>query len=115
MSPGAQTPEELETLFEDAFVVGDPAASTQLFAADAVLASRADGREARGPAISTLLEDLQADGLVYVAEPLRVLRVADMALIVTERGISVARRIGSRWRYSIALLDTNDYDEGEMP
>jgi hypothetical protein len=107
MSSGARTPEELETLFEDGFVVRDGRASADLFEANAVLAARLDGREARGSAIGVLLDDLQAGGLVYVAEPRRILRAADTALIVAERAISVARRAGSRWRYSIALLDTD--------
>src|SRR5687768_12128964 len=37
MGPGAQTPEELETLFEDAFVVRDATALAQLFEEGAVL------------------------------------------------------------------------------
>jgi hypothetical protein len=107
MSPKARTPEELDTLLEDVFVVRDAQASADLFEPDAVLAARPDGREARGSAIGGLLEDLQSGGLVYVAEPQRILRAADTALIVAERAISVARRAGSRWRYSIALLDTD--------
>jgi hypothetical protein len=107
MSSGARTPEELETLFEDVFVVRDARASADLFEADAVLAARVDGREARGSAIGLLLEDLQAGGLTYIAEPRRILRVADTALIVAEGAVSVAPRAGSRWRYSIALLDTD--------
>jgi hypothetical protein len=112
MSPGARTPEELETLFEDVLVLKDTRAGADLFEVDAVLAARLDGREARGSEIGLLLEDLQAHGLVYVAEPRRILRVADTALIVAERAISVARRAGSRWRYSIALLDTDTTTKG---
>jgi hypothetical protein len=115
MSPGARTPEELETLLEDVFVVRDARASADLFEADAVLAARLGGREARGSAIGVLLEDLQADGVTYVAEPRRILRVADTALIVAERAISVARRAGSRWRYSIALLETDTTTKGRHP
>jgi hypothetical protein len=114
MSSGARTPEELETLFEDVFVVRDARSSADLFEANAVVAARLDGREARGSAIGVLLEDLQADGLTYVAEPRRILRVADTALIVAERAISVARRAGSRWRYSIALLDTDPTTKGRQ-
>jgi hypothetical protein len=107
MSAAARTPEELETLLEDAFVVRDAQATAALFAANAVLAARLDGREARGPAIGRLLGDVQQAGLAYVAEPRRILRAEDTALIVAERAISVARRAGSRWRYAIALLDTD--------
>jgi hypothetical protein len=107
MDAGARTPEELETLLEDAFVVRDARAAASLFAADAVLAARLDGREARGPAIGSLVGDIQQAGLVYVAEPRRILRAADTALIVAERAVSVVRRAGTRWRYAIALLDTD--------
>jgi hypothetical protein len=115
MSAGARTPEELETLLEDAFVVRDAQATASLFAADAVLAARLDGREARGPAIGHLLGDVQQSGLVYVAEPRRILRAADTALIVAERAISVARRAGTRWRYAIALLDTEETTRRRYP
>jgi hypothetical protein len=114
MSPGARTPEELETLLEDGFVIRDARAAAELFERNALLAARRSGREARGDAIGELLEALQAGGLAYVAEPRRILRAADTALIVAERAISVARRAESRWRYSIALLDTDTTTNGRQ-
>ena len=39
MSPGALTPEELETLLEDAFVVRDRAALARLFEPDGLVAA----------------------------------------------------------------------------
>ena len=47
MRPGARTPEELETLFEDAFVIRDREALAQLFEKGAVLVA-GDGPQARG-------------------------------------------------------------------
>jgi hypothetical protein len=48
MRPGARTPEELETLLEDAFVIRDGEAPAQLFADGAVLAPGDGSREAGG-------------------------------------------------------------------
>ena len=40
----------------------------------------------------------------YIADPSRVLQAGDTALVLAERGISVARRRDGAWRYVIALL-----------
>jgi hypothetical protein len=90
MRPGARTPEELETLFEDAFVTRDREALAELFDVDAVLV---DGsREARGAQIALLAGDMWEGDRTYVAEPGRVLQARDTGLIVAERGINVVRR-----------------------
>jgi hypothetical protein len=108
MRPGARTPEELETLFEDAFVTRDREALAELFDVGAVLV---DGsREARGgDQIALLAGDMWECDRTYVAEPGRVLQARDTGLIVAERGINVVRR-GSDggWRYAIALLSRDD-------
>jgi len=104
MSQGARTPEELETLLEDAFVMRDRVALAELFESGAVLG---DGsREARGgDAITRLAGDMWESERTYLAEPCRVLQARDTGLIVTERGINVVRRGSDRaWRYAIALL-----------
>jgi hypothetical protein len=83
MRPGARTPEELETLFEDAFVTRDREALAELFDVDAVLV---DGsREARGDQIALLAGDMWEGDRTYVAEPGRVLQARDTGLIVAER------------------------------
>jgi hypothetical protein len=106
--PGARTPEELETLFEDAFVTRDREALAELLDVGAVLV---DGsREARGgDQIALLAGDMWDGDRTYVAEPGRVLQARDTGLIVAERGINVVRR-GSDggWRYAIALLARDD-------
>jgi hypothetical protein len=108
MGQGARTPEELETLFEDAFVIRDRETLAELFEYGAVLG---DGsREARGgDEIARLAGDMWERGRTYLAEPCRVLQVRDTGLIVAKRGINVARR-GSDggWRYAIALLSRDD-------
>ena len=105
MKSRAQTPEELETLLEDAFVVRDRQAFASLFENGAVLGAAAG--EARGGAqIARLAAALWDRDLSYVADPQRVLQARDMALVVARQGLSVVRRRGDgRWLYAISLLD----------
>jgi ketosteroid isomerase-like protein len=106
VTQGARTPEELETLFEDAFVTRDAAALCGMFAEGAVLAIGAAPNTARGAKeIGRLATALWTGDRTYVAEPRRVLQARDTALVVADRAINVARR-GSDggWRYAIALL-----------
>ncbi len=105
MKQGACTPEELETLLEDAFVTRDRAALTQLFENGAVLVG-SNMREARGEEeISQFATTLWDRDRTYVADPGRVLQARDIALVVADGGINVARRGSDRaWRYAIALL-----------
>ena len=115
MRPGARTPEELETLLEDAFVVRDRAALAELFEEGAVLAPGDGPREARGgEEIARVAAALWEGERIYVADPRRVLQARDIALVVAERGIHVVRR-GSdgAWRYAIALLSLDDTTAGE--
>jgi len=110
MRPGARTPEELETLFEDAFVVRDRDALAQLFEHGAVLAAGGGPQEARGAAqIARFATAMWERDRTYLADPRRVLQARDTALVVAERAINVLRR-GSdgTWRYAITLLDTDD-------
>jgi hypothetical protein len=103
MGPGASTPEELETLLEDALLMRDREAVLGLFEDGAVL--DAGGLpEARGAAqIATLASALWER--TFVADPRRVLQARDTALVVGERGINVARRgADGAWRYAISLL-----------
>lgn len=109
MKRGARTPEELETLLEDAFVIRDREALTELFENGAVLVS-SDVHEARGEEeIARFARALWDRGRTYVADPRRVLQARDTALVVADRGINVARR-GSdgAWRYAIAFLSFDD-------
>ena len=104
MRSGAQTPEELETLFEDAFVVRDGRALSALFEDGAVLG--ADGMEGRGgEAIASLVGELWERELTYLADPLRVVQSRTSALVISAQGIHVLRRGGDgAWRLSISLL-----------
>jgi quercetin dioxygenase-like cupin family protein len=117
MAPGAQTPEELESLFEDAFVTRDREALARLFEDGAVLVAGDGGHEARGgQQVARLAAAMWAVDRTYVADPRRVIQARDTALVVAERGINVVRR-GSDgcWRFAISLLpfgDTDTKDEG---
>jgi len=105
MTQGASTPEELEALFEDAFVVRDQVAAAGLFEDGSLLACTAMARPVRGrAAIAQLVERLWGSGQTYVAEPRQVLQAGDMALVIGSHVISVARRGPGGWRYAIALL-----------
>ena len=105
MRPGARTPEELETLFEDAFVTRDRQALTGLFEDGAVLVA-GGGKAHGGEQIRELAGELWERNVTYLADPRRVLQARDSALVVAPGGINVARR-GSdgAWRYAIALLN----------
>jgi hypothetical protein len=110
MRPGARTPEELETLFEDAFVTRDPKALAELFEEGAVIVDGRGLREARGrDAIARFAAAMWEGDRTYLADPRRVLQARETVLVLGEGGINVARR-GSdgTWRYAIALLSLDD-------
>ena len=113
MRSGAQTPEELETLLEDAFVVRDRQALAALFEDGAVLG--AGGMEARGgEAIAGLAGLLWKHELTYLADPRRILQVRASALVIGACGIHVLHRdADGAWRYTISLLafdtDSKEY------
>ena len=105
MKREARTPEELETLLEDAFVIRDGEALIELFEDGAVLVGD-DVPEARGQEeIWRFASTLWDRDHTYVADPQRILQARNTALVVADGGINVARR-GSDggWRYAIALL-----------
>lgn len=108
---GARTPEELETLFEDALVIGDRAALTRLFEAGATLAA-GDERPARGEAIPRLALTTWSGERTYVAHPRRVVVARDIALVVAEWSVNVARRDrDGAWRYTIVVQAVADGSE----
>lgn len=109
---GARTPEELEVLFEDALVIGDGAALSGLFETGATLAV-GDERPARGDEIPRLALERWHGERTYVADPRRVIVARDVALVVAERGVNVARRgADGCWRYVIVCADETERSEG---
>ncbi len=113
---GARTPEELETLFEDALVMRDQAALIELFDEESVLMSRA-GTSVRGAAdvARWALATWHGDH-PYVADPQAVGQALDLALVVAERSINVARRArDGTWRYAIVHQAIDDVVERRQP
>jgi hypothetical protein len=116
MRHGARTPEELEALFEDAFVLRDPRAVAPLFEARALLVARGVTSEVRGSdEIAVSVPALWSRDFTYVARPGQVAQAHDVALVLATGGTSVVRR-GSdgAWRYAISLL-TMDRRTKEEP
>jgi hypothetical protein len=104
MTGGARTPEDLETLLEDTFVLRDGEAVAELFEDGAVLVAD-DTREARGgPEIEHLVTEMWQRNRTYLAEPRRIIQAGNTALIMTGRGANVVRRGTDGWRYAIAFL-----------
>ena len=104
MNVGGRTPEELDTLVEDALVVRDRARLRSLFCDGAVFAS--GPRESRGDeAIGRAAVELGAGGRTYVAGDGRVLRSRGLALVSSESAARVASRgPDGSWRIAICLL-----------
>lgn len=109
MTAGARTPEELDELLEDAFVLRDSAALEALFDSGAVVAENG-GPEARGrAAISRGLVALWERGCTYVARTRRVLQTRDTALVIADGAIHVLRRDeAGAWRAAISLLELDN-------
>jgi hypothetical protein len=114
---GARTPEELETLLEDAFVLHDPQALTRLFQPGATLVVSGGLPEARGRRqIARVAAQLWDAERSYLADPRWVLQARDTALVVSGRAINVVRRArGGSWRYAISLLDLDAATNGDEP
>lgn len=106
MTEGARTPEELDALFEDAFVLRDPGALAPLFEARALLVAGDVTGEVRGSEeIAVLASVLWSRDVTYVADPRRVVQAHDIALVLATQGTSVIRRgTDGAWRYAISFL-----------
>lgn len=106
MTSGARTPEELDTLLEDAFVLRDGTVLGRLFDDGALFADSRGGPVARGgEEIGRAVGELWATGGTYLAGPRRVLQARDTALVLGGGAIHVARRgADGAWRAAIALL-----------
>ena len=116
MTEGARTPEELEALFEDAFVLRDPGALAPLFEARALLVTGGATGEARGSReIARSASSLWARDYTYLADPRRVIQAHDIALVLAAQGTNVARRTpDGAWRYAISLLSIDQANKEEQ-
>lgn len=99
----ARTPEELETLLEDGFVLRDATAVADLFDRSGILVAgpRGQGRTE----ILLLAARLCASGRRYLAEPRHVIENQGYALIIGDQAVNLARReTDHTWRYTICIL-----------
>jgi ketosteroid isomerase-like protein len=106
----ARTPEELDLLLEDAFVLRDGAALAQLFQANAVLVVGDTFPEARGHAeITAVAARIWKTDQRYISDPARIIQSGDIAFVTGPSSVSVARRgVDRSWRYAILLLSFAD-------
>ena len=108
MGGGGKTPEELETLLEDALLLRDADAVSELFEDGGVLVTcetwqRVQARE-NLLQVATLLCQSRSG---YLADPRRVLQAGDTALLLGDGVINVARRSkDGTWRFAISMLHT---------
>lgn len=108
--PVATTPEELEAMLEDAFILKDAAAAADLFEVDALLSYGCAPLEARGrPAIERMIASV-LDDWTFVAGSDRVLQAGDLAIGVGRNVTVLRRRPDGAWEFAIALLSS---EEGE--
>jgi quercetin dioxygenase-like cupin family protein len=104
VTSGARTPEELETLFEDALLVRDHKVLTALFESGATLVMSSDEPVRGGEAIARAALASRNGIGAYVADPRGVLLARNSALVVTDRGVNVMHRgDDGAWRYAIVL------------
>ena len=106
MTAGGRTPEELETLLEDALLMRDAEALTPLFEDASVLVAGQRPQLLRGPGeIARAARLLWAHPRGYLAGPRRVFQARDTALLLGDGVINVARRgADGSWRYAISVL-----------
>jgi ketosteroid isomerase-like protein len=102
---GAESPEELEAMLEDACLLSDAPLLTSLFDDDAVLLTRACSQVRGRQAIVEVIIDHLGHGCRYVAAPQLVMQCGRLALIISCEATSVARRGPDGWHYVISRLD----------
>ena len=95
----AASPEELETLLEDALLLDDGAAVAALFEDRGVLVSGAGCVISRDRAAEVLLQN------DYIASPRLVTVVRDIAVVVGDHTVNVSCRGPDRsWRLAVAIV-----------
>ena len=108
-SDGASSPEELETLLEDALLISDLDALVNLFEAGAVLTTTGDHSARNAEMIAEIALATWSGEHSYVADTRAVIQARDIALVVTGRGVNVVRRGNDgAWRYAIVHQSGDD-------
>jgi hypothetical protein len=114
MTPHAWTPEELETLLEDAFVLRDRDALAALFEDGGLLAR--EGSTCVGAQIRPFATSMFERDVCFVASPRRIVQARDIALVLSDTSISVMRRTpDGNWQYAITLLDSEAPNSARPP
>lgn len=104
MGTDPTTPEALDALLEDAFVLRDTDIVSSMFEPWAVVVAGCEFHGAKR--ITEAVPAMWERGLTYLAGPRRVVQARDAALVITDQAISVMRRTDDGvWRYTIALLN----------
>lgn len=109
--PVVTTPEELEAMLEDAFIVKDAVTAAELFEEAALLVDGCTLSEARGRTGITQAITSVWDDWTYVADSNRVLQAGDLAVSFGRSVNVLRRRPDGVWRLAIAML-RNDEREG---
>ena len=107
MPTRARTPEELEALLEDAFVLRDREAVLQLFDPAAVLITADGAPDIRGgEQIARVASLLWGHNRTYLADPRCVVQTRGTALVLSQQAINVLRRNSDgTWRFVICCLN----------
>lgn len=108
-SRSARTPEELESLLEDALILRDSRSLRKLFEPGACLMTSHDPPVRNLDEIVRLALATWGGDHTYVADPHQILVARDLALIIGEQGIHVAHRDrDGAWQYVIVLQAVED-------
>jgi ketosteroid isomerase-like protein len=127
---GAQSPEELATRLEDAFIVRDLGGLAELFDEPAVISPRDADVDLRGSEEIAMFAAAQwAANRRYLADVQRVVQAGDTAAVIVDwsltarsstgpvergRGVDIVRRgSDSAWRYLISLRRVCERSKGE--
>lgn len=106
------TPEELETLLEDAVLLQDGAAMAELFEPDALLVLDAQSFTGREQ-IAGVVRQLARDACGYVGQPRQLYQARDVAMLLGAGVTSVAKRgRDGEWRFVITRLVTATENSG---
>lgn len=100
-------------LLEDTLVLQNVEALAELFEEGALMAVGSDHQEIRGVEdICRFAGGIWAQENTYVADLGGVTQAGDLALVVTSRGVNVARRgTDGSWRYVILVAETVEPNE----
>lgn len=112
---GGETPDELESLMEDAVVLRDAPAVADLFEPGGVLVAGRGVPAAQGVAdVARAARGIWSGGGGYLADPRRLLRVPGLALVVGARSVTVGRRgVDGVWRYAFAVFGDVENEEDQ--